>query len=94
MAIVHEEVKNNVTKAYQKYANHYNLRTRPRVIQVGQQVYVEQHPHSDAANKFTGKFANRYLKAFVKEKRGNVYYLLEDENHKDLGVFHLMNIKT
>ena len=94
LAIIHEEVRYNLKIAYEKYSKRYNLRTRERSLSVGQKVYVRQHPKSDATKKYIGKFAYPFLKAFVKEKIGNVNYVLTDEKGKILGTYHLMDIKT
>lgn len=94
LRIIHEEVRDNLKAAYNKYSNRYNLRTRERSLNIGQIVYVKQHPMSDASKKFVGKFAFPFIKAIVKEKRGNLNYVLTDENHKVLGTYHLMDIKV
>lgn len=94
LQVVHAEVKKNLALAYKKYSERYNLRTRVRSLNIGQTVFVKQHPVSDAKKKFVGKFAFPFIKAVVKERRGNLNYVLSDEKGTILGTYHLMDIKV
>lgn len=93
LSLVHDIVKHNISKAYEKSAQRYNLRSRKKEFSVGQIVFVRTHPVSDAAKKFCAKFAPQFTKALVSKKIGTVNYELINEKGKVLGQYHAKDIK-
>lgn len=94
LALIHEQIRSNLRKAYEKFSSHYNLRSRIREFQPGQIVYVRTHPLSDAIKKYSAKFADKFSKGIIKSKEGNVNYIVVDENDKIMGKFHAKDIIT
>lgn len=93
LKIVHEDIRKNLQKAFDKYSHHYNLRSRDVEFTPGQQVFVRVHSLSDKSKNFTAKFAPTFVKAFILSKHGKVNYLVSDENGKTLGTYHAKDIK-
>lgn len=80
-------------KAYETNARQYNLRAKPVSFQKGQEVYRRNFAQSDFSKNFNSKLSPKFLKARVKEKFGNHYYLLEDLHGRPLGTFHAKDIR-
>lgn len=94
LTLIHDQIRSNLRKAYEKFSHHYNLRSKLREFQPGQVVYVRQHPLSDAVKKYSAKFADKFAKGFIKSREGNVNYVVVDENDKIMGKFHTKDIIT
>lgn len=94
MALIHKEVRAKLIQAYDKYSKHYNLRTRPVHFYPGQKVFLRNFTQSDAAKGISAKLSDKFVKAIIKEKKGNVNYILTDENNKILGMYHAKDIRT
>jgi hypothetical protein len=56
---VFEKVKENITKAYNRYSHYYNLRSRTKNIKVGDIVFKTNHVLSKKADKFAAKLASK-----------------------------------
>jgi transposase InsO family protein len=92
---LNDTVKQNLTKAYQGYAKHYNLRTRPHVnYAVGSTIWRKNRQQSNKGEGFTAKLAPRYLKGSIKGVKGPNTYLVADAGGKTAGVFHANDLKT
>lgn len=87
------ELRKNISDAYKRNQAHYNLRTRPISFTVGQEVLWRNFSQSSAAKNFNAKLSPLFLRAKVKEKIGNNYYILEDSNGKVLGTYHAKDIR-
>lgn len=85
-------IEKHLTKAYEKNQQTYNLRTRHRSFEVGQEVVKRNFVLSKAAANFNSKLAPVGIKARIKKRCGNTLYLLEDLNGKELGTFHAKDI--
>lgn len=94
MTLIHEEVKKNLKTAFEAREKHYNLRTRPIEFTPGQVVYVKQHKLSNAADKFTSKFAPQFLKFIISKKLSSVTYEVVDESGKVVGIYHAKDMKS
>jgi transposase InsO family protein len=88
---VRERAKQNLRKAYEKYAHNYNLRTRARQFNVGDIVWRKNYCLSNASDKFCAKLAPKYIKSMVKKRNGNVYDL-QDENGKFSGTYQVKDL--
>lgn len=62
------KVRNNLTKAYQQQARHYNLRRRENVFKVGDKVLKRAHPQSKAAEFVASKLYPKFDGPFVIER--------------------------
>jgi transposase InsO family protein len=88
-------VKQNLTKAYNGYAKHYNLRTRPHVnYAVGSTIWRKNRQQSNKGEGFMAKLAPRYLKGTIQGVKGPNTYVVADGRGKTAGVFHASDLKT
>lgn len=92
---VFESVKENLKKAYTRYAKHYNLRANKDAPEydVGEIVMKKNFVLSNKQKHFSAKLANTYSEAKVVGKIGNTCYDLEDMNGNRLGVFHASDLQ-
>jgi len=86
------DLQKHLDKAYEKNEQSYNLRSRPRSFQVGDEVIKRNFALSNAADHFNAKLAPVGIKVRVKQRLGNSLYLLEDLNGKELGTYHAKDI--
>lgn len=92
---VFEAVKENLKKAYNRYAKHYNLRSNQNapVYDIGEIVMKKNFFLSNKQKKFSAKLADTYAPARVIGRIGNSCYDLEDMNGNRLGVFHSSDLQ-
>lgn len=91
---IFEEVRKNSKIAYEKYSKYYNLRAGKMVeFSVGQNVLKKNYFLSDKAKGFNAKLAPKFSEAVIKKKVGDYCYILEDENGKNLGMYHVSQLK-
>lgn len=85
-----ELVRKNLMKAYQRYAQPYNLRANVNHnFHKGQEVYKKNVHLSDKGRDFVGKLANKFTKVRVKEVLGTNSYRLETLEGKTIpGTYH------
>ncbi|GLV38165.1 hypothetical protein CBL_12811 [Carabus blaptoides fortunei] len=74
-------------------ARHYNLRRRPLAFKVGDSVCKRNYVLSDASKYFSAKLTPRYIKCTVYKKISPLTYRLRDWDNKDLGVWHIKDLK-
>lgn len=60
LAIVHDEVKENIRVAYEKSVKQYNLRRRPKTYSVFDVVSVRTRPLSDVSKKYCATIHESY----------------------------------
>lgn len=89
---IRSTLEKHLTKAYETNQRTYNLRTRPRSFEVGDEVIKRNFCLSNAATNFNAKLAPVGTKARIKKKLGQSIYLLEDLNGRELGKFHAKDI--
>lgn len=94
LALLRGELRQNIAKAYDINRSQYNLRSRPINFSVGQIVFRRNFAQSNAEKRFNAKLAPLYLKATVKSRVGNHYYLLEDVDGKSSGTYHAKDIRS
>ncbi|MGH0159284.1 UNVERIFIED_CONTAM: hypothetical protein FKN15_038408 [Acipenser sinensis] len=90
-----EQVKENVYHAQSKQARYYNPKRRAVSFQVGDKVWVRDHPMSDAKVGFAAKLAPKWRgPATIKKRLGPVnYQLVLDSNPDNHETHHIENIK-
>ncbi|XP_037827746.1 uncharacterized protein LOC119615831 [Lucilia sericata] len=93
LQLLRKDIQAHITKAYEINKNQYNLRARPISYNVGQFVFRRNFAQSNFEKKFNAKLAPSFLKAKIKEKVGNNYYILEDTERKVIGTYHAKDLR-
>lgn len=93
LTILRNQISKNIQKAYETNARQYNLRARPINYSVGQEIYRRNFAQSNAEKKFNAKLSPMFIKARIKEKLGNSYYILEDMDGRSSGTYHAKDIR-
>lgn len=94
LSILRDQISENLRKAYETNVRTYNLRARTVTFSIGQIVYRKNFAQSDATKNFNAKLCPRFIKARVKQKIGNCYYVLEDLDGENIATYHAKDIKT
>lgn len=94
LRLVEEQVLEHLKAAHEKNAHQYNLRSRVRKFNVGQKVFVKNFTQSDAINHYSAKLAKQSIIAFIKKPIGKVAYECVDEKGKNIGVYHIKDIRN
>lgn len=87
------DIRKFIKDAHERNTRQYNLRSKPQSFQIGQEVYRRNFAQSSAEKKFNAKLSPMFLKARIREKIGNNYYLLEDLQGKLDGTYHAKDIR-
>lgn len=91
---IFEEVHGRLKKAHNRNAERYNLRRRNQDYRDGELVWKKNFPQSDAANFYAAKLAPRFTGPFkVTKKISPTTYQLEDAQGKDVGRWHVGELK-
>jgi transposase InsO family protein len=78
-AKIFRKVRENLSKAYEKYSKHYNLRSRPRVFNIGDKAWRRNFVQSDAAKKISSKLAPKKIYGTIVQKLGSNTYMFKDD---------------
>lgn len=81
-------------RAYERNKRSYNLRSRTKQYDVGQDVYRRNFVQSSKIAYFNSKLAPVGVKARVLSRKGQLYYELEDINGANKGIYHAKDIWT
>lgn len=91
---IYKIVNTNLNKSHQRNAKHYNLRRRPAEFEVGDSVLKRNFVQSNAADYFSSKLTDRYVGPYkVKQKISPNVYQLEDISGKQIGNWHVSDLK-
>lgn len=93
LKLIRSNIRKHIAEAYSRNQHQYNLRTRPINFEVGQEVFRRNFAQSNAEKNFNAKLSPIFLKAKIKEKVGQHYYILEDMTGKIIGTFHAKDIR-
>uniref|UniRef100_A0A1Y1K180 RNA-directed DNA polymerase n=2 Tax=Photinus pyralis TaxID=7054 RepID=A0A1Y1K180_PHOPY len=93
LSALHQNIVNKLSVAYRKYSKHYNLRKRPLSFKTGDVVWKKNYAISDATKHYSQKLAPKYIKCKVKEVTGPLTYRLINEHGKDVGLWHIKDLK-
>lgn len=93
LTVAQEIVMQNLRFAHDKHENTYNLRSRQRVFDVNQKVFVRNFVQSSAIEKFAAKLAPKFVKGTISRKIGNVAYEVVNDKGKVMGVYHAKDIR-
>lgn len=92
--ILYQEVRKNLSDAYQKQSKYYNLRSNrqaPSYI-VGEKVLKKHTVLSDKSKDYCAKLGPKYSEAVVRRVLGDSYELM-DKDDNILGIFHASFLK-
>lgn len=90
---LYQDIVKRLNQAYEKNKRQYDLRKRPVKFKKGELVWKRNPVLSDAAKGFSKKLAPKFVMAKVAEVTGSVTYRLTDMNGKNLGVWHVKDLK-
>lgn len=88
------DIVKRLSQAYDKNKKYYDLRKRTLHFKKGDIVWKRNSVLSDASKAFSKKLAPKYIKAKVAEVTGTVTYRLTDLNGKNLGIWHIKDLKA
>lgn len=92
--ILRDSIGKRIKEAYERNMNTYNLRSRSREFDIGQEVVRRNFVQSSRFGKFNAKLAPVGVKAIVRRRVGNVNYELEDISGGHVAVYHIKDIWT
>ena len=94
LAKLYSDVKDRLHTAYERSARQYNLRRRPLEFSVNDRVWKRNFTLSNAANYYSAKLAPKFIPAIVVRKISALTYELKDDSGKNLGVWHVKDLKA
>jgi len=89
---IRTQIRENISKSFNKYSGRYNLRARVRKFAIGDIVYRRNFTLSKASDKYCAKFAPRFIKAVVVKPKGSVLYILKDVESGKVQTYHAKDI--
>ena len=90
---IYEQVSKNISKSYEINKKYYNLRKRHLEFEEGDTVFKRNFILSDAGNYFSKKLAKKFIKCKIFKKISPIIYELLDENGKNMGRYHIKDLK-
>lgn len=90
---IFDKVQGTLWNAHIKNTEHYNLRRKEYSFNIGDIVWKRTYFQSDKDAHFSKKLAPKYQKCRIKHKRSPLVYELEDMNGRDIGVWHIKDLK-
>lgn len=93
-SLIRNSIREHMKKAYKKNERLYNLRSRAKGYEVGQEVVRRNFVQSSKVDSFNSKLAPVGKRATVIRKVGNVYYELQDFDSASKGIYHAKDIWT
>lgn len=93
LSVVFNKVQAALWHAHEKNTQRYNLRRKEFEFEVGDIVWKRCYLQSDKDAHFSKKLAPKYQKCLITAKRSPLVYVLEDMNGRNLGVWHIKDLK-
>lgn len=93
LAGIFDKVQAAMWHSHQKNSHHYNLRRKHADFVVGDIIWKKCYYQSDKAAYFSKKLAAKYQKCRVIGKRSPLVYVLEDMSGRNLGDWHIKDLK-
>lgn len=90
--LILEEAAEARQEKFEQNSRQYNLRSKTRKFNVGDEIYVSNKKQSSAADKYSRKLAPTKLMARIAKKIGQDTYLLTDRSGNDMGKWHANDI--
>lgn len=91
-SLLRDKIQKKMREAYRKNERTYNLRSRNRKLDIGQEVVRRNFPQSSRIKNFSAKLAPTGVKAIVIRRVGNAYYELRDVSTGKAAIYHLKDI--
>lgn len=88
-----DDVQAKLWHAHEKNTAHYNLRRKAAEFNVGDIVMKRAYVLSDKDKYFSKKLAQKFIKCRITHKKSPLVYVLEDMSGKDLGTWHIKDLK-
>lgn len=85
--------KKKLHAAFLRRARAYNLRKIYVNFNVGDKVWRQNKVRSDASKNFSSKLAPKYILCTIREKHSRLVYSLNDVKGRDLGRWHIKDMK-
>jgi hypothetical protein len=79
------DVQRRLHKAYDQNVKQYNKGRAKLSFEVGDFVWKKNYALSDATKFFAAKFAPRFIKCVVVEKKSDLVYILESMDRRQVG---------
>ena len=93
LQLIRKDLQKHLKNAYLKNQRTYNLRTRCQTFSIGQEVLRRNFVQSSMDKRFNAKLAPLFVKARIKEKLGNHYYVLVDLQDRPIGTYHAKDLR-
>lgn len=90
---IFDNVQSALWRSHQKNTQRYNLRRKEADFNVGDIVWKRSYFQSDKDAYFTKKLAPKFQKCRIIEKRSPLVYILEDMDGRNLGAWHIKDLK-
>jgi hypothetical protein len=93
MSQIFDRVQAKLWQAHEKNTAHYNLRRKNVEFNVGDVVMKRAYVLSDKDKYFSKKLAPKFIKCRISQKKSPLVYILEDMHGKNLGTWHIKDLK-
>jgi len=91
---IFKRVESRLARAHLRNAHHYNLRRRPLEFMPGDTVYKRNYTLSDATAYYSSKLAPKFIRCTISKKISRLVYELIDSEGKNLGRWHVKDLKA
>lgn len=88
------EVSRKMFEAYKMNKKYYDKGKIKISFNVGDTVYKRNYVKSSAIDDVSAKLCKKYIKCTITQKLSDLVYRLSDEDGKDLGKWHISQLKT
>lgn len=93
LELVRDSVVHNLRMAHQRYAKHYNTRSRPTVFHPGEPVYRRNFVLSNTEKRFNAKLAPKFVPGRIERRIGSCYYDVVDLDTGSCSTYHAKDIR-
>lgn len=93
LSSIFNDVQATLWHAHVKNTSQYNLRRKQAEFNVGDVVFKRTYVLSDKDKYFSKKLAPKFIQCRITAKRSPLVYELEDMSGKDLGTWHIKDLK-
>ena len=93
LQLIRQNLRKHIREAHRTNQQQYNLRSKVQTFKIGQEIYRRNFAQSSAEKNFNAKLSPLFVKARIREKIGNHYYILEDLTGKLIGTYHGKDIR-
>lgn len=93
LSSIFDSVQAKLWQAHVKNTSHYNLRRKFAEFNIGDIVMKRAYFLSDKESRFSKKLAPKFIKAKIIEKKSPLVYVLQDMSGKNIGSWHIKDLK-